>query len=260
MNILFIGDIVGAPGRKMVLNHLKQLKETYQIDLTIANGENSAHGKGITSKIYQQFITAGIDVITLGNHAFSKSEIMPYLNGLPRLVRPKNMLPLKGGQSVLTIAAASLNVAVINLYGEVFMDHVGGSWKDAMDDILSQVKADVYFVDFHGEATSEKQTFFYLYQDRISAVVGTHTHVQTADEKVDQGCAYISDVGMCGAIRSVLGRDVDEVINRTIFQEKTHYTVAEGAAMLNAVVITIDEDSKRARAIQRLCINESVPS
>ncbi len=176
MNILFIGDIVGASGRKIVLNHLDDLKQAYSIDFTIVNGENSAHGKGITSKIYKQFVHAGIDVVTLGNHAFSKSEIIPYLADCDALLRPINMLPLKGGQGFTIVPVNNSRVCVVNLYGEVFMDHVGGSWYEAMNDVLQKTEADIYIVDFHGETTSEKQTFFYLFKDRVSAIIGTHTH------------------------------------------------------------------------------------
>lgn len=252
MNILFIGDIVGAGGRKIVIDQLPALKSELKPDIIIANGENAAHGKGITSKIYRQLINAGIDVITLGNHAFSKSEILKDIDKLDRLIRPKNMNPLTPGKAYVEVDVNGTTLGICNLYGQVFMENASGPWKDAMDEILDQTKADVYFVDFHGETTGEKQTFLYTYFHRVSAIVGTHTHVQTADNQVMDGCAFICDVGMCGVKRSILGRDVDEVLDRTLYHQKTHYTPATGPTQLNAVLIEVDEKSKRALSIQRI--------
>lgn len=254
MNILFIGDIVGSVGRQMVKNHLSSLKSQYQIDLTIANGENSAHGKGITSKIYYDLINQGVDYITMGNHTFSKGELLTFIHEAKRLVRPENMAPTNLGMGVLVVKVKDKDVAIINLCAKVWMDNVVESPFVAMEKILNRVQADVYFVDFHGETTSEKIAFAQHFKKRCTAVVGTHTHVQTADERLIEGCAFISDAGMCGVYDSILGRDIEEVLQRFVYDIPTHYTIATGEGMFNGVVIRVDEETNRATSIERIQI------
>jgi metallophosphoesterase (TIGR00282 family) len=251
MKILFIGDIVGRPGRNILRDNLSILKKEYQFDTLIINGENAAHGKGITPKIYQEFIRLGIDVITLGNHAFAKQIILDELDCCDSLVRPRNMNPTNVGKYVKVIKTKEGTLAVHSILGEVFMNNVSESPFIAFEKSLQEVNADMHLVDFHAEATAEKQTFFYKFKDSCVAILGTHTHVTTADEMVVDGCAYISDVGMTGVTQSILGRDIEEVM-LNLEGEKTFYKVASGQAHLSAVLVTIVD--KRATNIERIKI------
>lgn len=252
MNILFLGDVTGRSGREAVLKRLPSLKQEVQADFTIVNGENSAHGKGITSRICHSLTAAGADVITLGNHAFSKNEILLHMEECPDLIRPANLEPLDRGSAITVRTVKGKRLAVVNLLGSVFMDCATESPITVMDRILKNLSADIIFVDLHAEATSEKELFFYVFHDRLTAVIGTHTHVQTADEQILDGCAYLSDAGMCGSYHSILGRDVNEVIARSVHREATRYTPSEEPAMICGVLITIDESTNRAIAIRRI--------
>lgn len=258
MNILCIGDIVGSSGREIVKEQLPLLKEQYAIDLVVANGENAAHGKGITKKIYHQLLDCGVDVVTMGNHTFSKNDIYQFIDEADRMVRPANMEPLEYGQHTIVVMVHGLRVAVSNLSGEVWMNNVIDSPFYCMEDILQDIDADIYIVDFHGEATSEKIAFTYAFAGRVQVVVGTHTHVQTADERIVQGTAAITDLGMCGAYTSVLGRDVEEIVTRFTTDEKTKYKIAIGPAILCGAVVTIDEMTKQATKMERIQIRPNV--
>jgi len=259
MKILFFGDIVGKVGRNAILNNIDQLKLQYECDFVIANAENSAHGKGITSKIYYRLKESGVDCLTLGNHAFSKSEIKMTINDLDSLVRPVNLDPTHYGKSYRIFNVKGIRLCVTNILGEVFMDRVVSSPYSAMEKVLDETKGmvDIYLVDLHAEATGEKMIFMNHFKDEVIAVLGTHTHVQTADEKVVDGCAYITDVGMCGAYDSILGRDTEEVLQRTILNEKTRYTISDNPAMISAVVIEIDDSTLRALNITRINLHPS---
>lgn len=252
MKLLFIGDIVGASGRQIVVDHLSALKEEYQVDFVIANGENSAHGKGITKKIYNQLKNAGIDCITMGNHSFAKSEIFDFYDTCDDLLIPANIEPVEFGNYYKIYDVKGKSICVVNLYGEAFMNRVGGSPYPFMDDVLEMTDCDYYFVDFHAESTSEKMLFANVYADQVDCVVGTHTHVQTADERMIGNCAYITDVGMCGARDSVIGRDIEELYKRVILDEKTHFKVAGGDAFLNAILVEIDSDTMTSQSIERI--------
>ena len=252
MKILFLGDIVAKSGREAVVRMLPDLKIRYGADFTIVNGENAAHGKGITVKIYRALKAAGADVITLGNHAFSKREIIEKLPECPDLVRPANMEPQDAGQTFVIRTCGKHRIAVINVVGEMLMDGSTESPFTAADKLLQQIDADIIFCDLHAETTSEKEIFLRLFADRMTAVIGTHTHVQTADEKIYRGCAFMTDAGMCGAADSILGRDAEEVIARTVRGEKTHYTPAEGDAMICGCLITVDDETRRAVGIERI--------
>ena len=254
MKLLFLGDIVGSVGRQMVQEHLLKLQDEYKVDCTIINGENAAHGKGITRRIYNQLCQFGVHAITMGNHTFSKGELFEFIYDAKKLVRPMNMAPLGMGQSILVVEVLGKKIAVVNLCGSVFMDNIVRSPFDCMNEILSNTEADMFFVDFHGEATSEKITFAHVYSDRCVAICGTHTHVQTADECILNGCAFISDAGMCGAYDSVLGRDKNEVIQQMVYRQPTRYTIAQGPGVLCGVVITIDDATNRACEIKRIQI------
>ena len=252
MKILFIGDIVGQAGREAIKRYLPVILENNQIDLVIANGENAAHGKGLTAKIYRQLKNLGIDVITLGNHAFSNDNIFTFIHEVNDVVRPANIEPFDVGYSSTVIEKNGKKIAIHNLSGEVFMYDVTQSPFVTMQRMLKEVKADIHLVDLHAEATSEKIAFTYYFADRLAAVVGTHTHVQTADERIVYGCAAISDLGMCGAYTSVLGRDVDEILTRFTTQNKTRYKIAEGEPIFCGAIVTIDDETNRATHIERV--------
>ena len=254
MRVLFLGDIVAKSGRDAVLAKLDALKEQYQPDFVIANAENSAHGKGITFKIYNQLLLAGVDVITLGNHAFSKTEILNHLPSMNSAIRPANMEPFHIGKSYVIKEVNGKRIAVVNLVGKVFMDVCREDPVVTMEKLLKEIDADMIFVDLHAEATAEKMTFANYFAPRVTTVIGTHTHVQTADEQIINGCAYITDAGMCGVYASILGRDTEEVIARSIYNESTRYTPAQGPAVISGVVIDINEKTNRANRIERIQI------
>lgn len=252
MKILFIGDIVGKSGRQIVADHLPLLREEHNIDFVIANGENSAHGKGITKRIYRFFMEQGVDCITMGNHSFAKSEIIDDYEECPNLLIPANIEPLDFGNYYKVYEVNDRKICVVNLYGEAFMNNVGDRPFPYMDKVLESVNADYFFVDFHAESTSEKIFFAKMYQTQIDAVVGTHTHVQTADEQLIGQCAYITDVGMCGPKDGVIGRDFEELYENVVNEQRTHYKLASGMAMFNAVIIEVDDRSMKSKGIQRL--------
>lgn len=253
MNILFLGDIVGASGRDVVRQHLSSLKERYEIDLVVANGENSAHGKGITQKIYRQLLDMGIDVITMGNHTFSKNDIFQFIDNAERLVRPANMEPLAYGQHTTVIEVKGKRVAISNLCGEIWMHDVVDSPFFCMEDILDSVDADYYLVDLHAEATSEKIAFTYAFAGRVQAVVGTHTHVQTADEKIlPKGTGYITDIGMTGPKNSVIGMEISASIKRFETTLPERYKIATGECIFNGIIVDIDDDTNKVKEIKRI--------
>ncbi len=240
MKILFIGDVVGSPGRAIVGSLLPALKKQYDIDFVIANGENAAHGKGITNKIANYFVSIGIDVITLGNHAYAKREVHALDVGLP-IVFPANLSGNYQDQHTLKITHQGVDIAVSNLCGSAFMDNVTESPFDAMDKILLNTKADIHIVDFHGEATAEKKAFAYHYANTVSAIIGTHTHVQTADEQIINNTIFITDVGMCGSYQSILGRDIEEAINKMVYHENTHYKPSKQPALFSGLIMSFDD-------------------
>ncbi len=257
MNVLFLGDIVGKSGRDIVSSLLNSLKERYSIDLTIVNGENAAHGKGITIRIYDSLINAGADYITMGNHVFSKREIFDHLDEMERIVLPENHILNDTGKNHLIFESKGLRFCLVNILGDVLMNDISTDPYEAMDHVLEKTKdedIDIYFVDYHGETTAEKRIFAEYYRDRIDILIGTHTHVQTADEQMIGDLAYITDVGMCGPFESIIGRDIEESIRVRVHHEKTRYSVAEGKGVLCGVVIHIDEDTKKAVSIERIQI------
>ena len=253
MRILFIGDIVGRPGRRAVFSTLQGIVADERIDLAIANCENSAAGFGITAKIADQLLEAGIDVLTSGNHIWDKKEIFPYLDRQPRLLRPANYPDAPGAGVFVSQTDTGIRYAVINLQGRVYMPQTDCPFRYA-DDLLAGLDADiaVRFVDFHAEITSEKTAFGIYLDGRASAVVGTHTHVPTADERVlPNGTGYITDVGMTGAMHSVIGMGERESLQRFLTAIPMRFEPAAGRARLNAVVIEVDERNGRALAIKR---------
>ena len=257
MKILFIGDIVGRPGRRAVLASLQRLVVDEEIDLAIVNCENAAAGFGVTAKIADQLLETGAHVLTSGNHIWDKREILPYLDGEPRLLRPHNYPDAPGSGLYVGHTDAGVPYAVINLQGRVYLPAIECPFRQA-DQLLAGLPEDVRvcFVDFHAEVTSEKNAFGRYLDGRVSAVVGTHTHVPTADERVlPGGTAYITDVGMTGPVESVIGMKLDESVKRFVTALPARFEPAAGAVRLNAVVVDVDEGTGSARSIQR-CARE----
>lgn len=258
MNILFIGDVCGRSGRDALFEYLPEIKYEYDIDFTLANGENSAGGLGITRKTYEEMTRAGCDFFTLGNHAFSKSAETAALFGAgENLVRPGNMLPrdLPGKGMEIARAKNGARIAVINLIGRVYMEHADSPF-EAADCLIETAagKADAVIVDFHAEATSEKEAMGFYLDGRVTAMIGTHTHIQTADEKIlPKGTAYITDAGMTGCIHSVLGMDVEAAMGRFLNPEaKGKFKSAEGKARFCGVVVKVDEKTGMASGVERI--------
>jgi len=257
VNLLFIGDIFASPGRRIVADHLEDIIGANQIDLVIANGENAAGGFGITPAIAEDLLALGIDVLTTGNHVWDKREVYDYLGRQPRLIRPANY-PQAPGKGVVTLRSRSgIECAVINLQGRTYMPATDCPFRTA-DGILSQIDSGVKvrFVDFHAEVTSEKIAMGWYLDGRVSAVVGTHTHVPTADTRIlPEGTAYQTDCGMTGPYRSVIGVETDIVLQRFLTSLPVRMEAARTGAELHAVIIDVDESTGRARAIRRHAIN-----
>lgn len=246
MNILFVGDIVGRPGRNYLSGNLEKIIKKHNIDFVIANGENSAGGVGITKKTYDELLEMGVDVITLGNHSWAKKEIFEFIEEADRLVRPANYPKGTPGKGYRIVEKAGKRIAVVNLCGRVYMDCIECPFR-TIDEILEELKgkADIIAVDFHGEATSEKLAMGWYLAGRVQAVLGTHTHVQTSDERIlPGGTAYITDTGMTGPRDSILGVEKDIVIKKFISGMPARFEVSDGEVLLGAVVIQLDESSK----------------
>ncbi|WP_209122310.1 TIGR00282 family metallophosphoesterase [Alkalihalobacillus sp. BA299] len=261
MKILFVGDVVGSSGRAMVKEFLPKLKKKYRPQLSIVNGENAAGGKGITQKIYKGFLDAGAQAVTLGNHTWDNREIFEFIDDAGSLVRPANYPEGTPGRGYTIIKINSIEVAVINVMGRTFLPPNDCPFRK-VDEILEQVqdRTPFIFVDFHAEATSEKQAMGWYLDGRVSAVVGTHTHVQTADQRVlPKGTAYLTDVGMTGPYDGILGMERSAVLNKFLTNLPVRFEVANGREQLNAVVITIDDKNGRAQSIERVLINEDSP-
>ena len=242
MNILMLGDIFGRPGRQIVAQYLPKLKQKYDPALIVANGENAAGGFGLTKKVAEELFALGIHVLTSGSHIWDQKEMLTYIQIEPRILRPANYPPMVPGASVYLHETEQGRIGVINLIGRVFMQDYDCPFRTA-DQILEELPDDVKHVviDFHGEATSEKIALARYLDGRVSAVVGTHTHVLTADEQIlPQGTAYITDLGMCGPIDGILGVEPTTVINKFLTQLPTRFSVAKGPAQLTGVVITLD--------------------
>jgi len=255
MRVLFIGDIVGSPGREIVRDRLADLVSQKKIDLVIANGENSASGFGITPKIVEELLKLGIEVISGGNHSWDRREIMEFMPYEPRLLRPANFPEGNPGSGMYVgTAKTGVKYAVINLQGRVFLPAIDDPFRK-VDELLASLFADVAFVlvDMHAETTSEKIAIGWYLDGRATAVVGTHTHVATADERVlPGGTAYISDVGMTGPHDGVIGMDKEGVLRRFLDALPAKFAVAENDVQMNTVLLDIDESTGRARSIARL--------
>jgi metallophosphoesterase (TIGR00282 family) len=245
-----VGDVVGKPGRKATSVLLPELREKHGIDLIVANGENAAGGIGLTPETAQELFQAGVDVITSGNHIWHHKEIIPYIENEPRVLRPLNMPPGVPGHGYLITEKAM----VVSLMGRVFVGHFDCPFR-AMDCLLEEVNPRplVILVDFHGEATAEKVALGWYLDGRVSAVLGTHTHVGTIDTRVlPKGTAFVSDVGMVGATNSVIGDDTDAVIQRFLTMMPHRLSVGKGNPMFNSVLVDAEDNSGRALSICRL--------
>lgn len=255
--ILFIGDIVGKPGRVAVRELLPALIEDYRIDLVVANCENAAAGFGVTRDIVEELFRSRVDVLTSGNHIWDKKEVLGFIEDYETLLRPANypgIVPGKG--SVLMPTAAGDYVGVLNLAGRIFMQPIDCPFVTAKKEIVRlKAKTNVIIVDMHAEATSEKKALGWYLDGEVSAVLGTHTHVQTADDEVlSGGTAYISDVGMTGPFDSVIGIKKDTIIEKFLTQVPNKFDVAKGDIRLQGVLMDIDTQSGRANAIERISV------
>ena len=256
MRLLFLGDVVGRPGRRALAALVPRLAAQEDIEVVIANCENASGGKGVDPRSADELHEAGVDVLTSGNHVWQNREIVPYMRESGRLLRPLNFPPgVPGvGWTVQRTRRSEARVAVLNLIGRVFMAPVDCPFR-AADEALADIRreASIVFVDMHAEATSEKVAMGRFLDGRVSAIVGSHTHIQTADETVlPGGSAYLTDAGMCGPEDSVLGVRTDRVVERFLTQMPTRFEVAASAVLVQGAVIDIDGETGRARSIRRV--------
>jgi metallophosphoesterase (TIGR00282 family) len=255
MRILFIGDIVGKPGREAVRVLLPRLVKKYNIDLSIANGENAAGGSGITPRISEELFASGLDALTSGDHIWKKKEILETMDSEMRIFRPANYPPGTPGRGYGTIKTKKgRKAAIINLQGRVFMSSLDCPFRRAQEAIKELKKeTPVILVDMHAEATSEKIALGWFLDGEVAAVLGTHTHVQTADEKIlPGGTAYITDVGMSGPYDSVIGRKPEQILARFLTQMPVRFEMAEDNVQIHGVVLEIDESAGKAKSIERI--------
>ena len=260
MKLLFLGDIVGRPGRDLIRRHVRALATHHGADLVIANGENAAGGAGITRENMLEILGAGVDVITTGNHVWDKRETLEFIGNEPRLIRPANYPDgAPGLGSYVATTKNGTRVGVINVMGRIFMNALDNPFRVAEQEI-ARVKDDgaqVIFVDFHAEATSEKLAFTFFLDGRVAAVVGTHTHIQTADERIlPGGTAALTDVGMTGPHDGVIGMDKESVIARFVSALPGRYETASGDLRLHGVAISVDAATGKATKIERIGLTE----
>jgi len=262
MKVLYFGDTFARPGREAVKAAMTKLVPQHQIDFVVVNGENFAHGNGILPEMADEFIHYGVDVITTGNHAWDQKQIIPYMNSSTRLIRPANYpdhpsyrVPGRGVAVVESKRRPGLRLGVVQVMGRVFMDALDCPFRAAEKEVnrLDELGVQCILVDFHGEASSEKQAFAYFMDGKASAVVGSHSHVQTADERIlPGGTAAITDVGMCGCFDSVIGVKKEISIQKFLTKRPAKFEPAEGPGGYGAVVIDINESNGKARSILRL--------
>ena len=248
MRIILFGDVVGRSGRTVLLKHLPKLKAQYEADFCVANAENAAGGSGLTVDIAKELLAGGVDVITLGDHAFRQKDYREML-ALNRIVRPSNAITSSVGVGFLETKWRNVDIAVINLQGQTFMQPSQNPFVE-VDKILEQIKAKVIIIDFHAEATSEKIAMGHHLNGKVSVIVGTHTHVQTADAKIlHHGTAYLTDLGMVGPEESVIGREIEPVLEHFITGLPQKFHVADGPCQVSGAVVEVDENTGRAKSI-----------
>lgn len=258
MKIFYIGDIYGAIGRDMVNEYLPKLVQEEEIDLVIANGENATHGKGLSWRHYQELVISGVQVFTMGNHTYDHKEIFDYIDEVDNLVVPYNRPPVLPGQGSILVKVKGKKVRITNCLGVVFMDNRNSNPFDRIDEYLN-MESDIHIIDFHGEATSEKIAMAYYVKEKAQLLVGTHTHVQTADERIiDQKIAFISDLGMTGPYLSSLGCDLSTTIKRMQgYNQRLVPAVTSG--QLAGVVVEFDDRNNLPIRIKRILINDDHP-
>lgn len=263
MRILFVGDVVGSLGRKMVAEYLPRLKQRYRPQVTIVNGENAAAGRGITEKIYKKLLQDGADVVTLGNHAWDNRDIFNFIDTAPKMVRPANFpVASTPGQGIVYVKVNQVELAVINLQGRTFMTAIDDPF-EKISELVAEAKqrTPLIFIDFHAETTSEKQAMGWYLDGQVSAVVGTHTHVQTSDARIlPGGTAYLTDVGMTGPYDGILGMQREAVIGK--FQTALPHrfeVVEEGRGLISYCVIELDDQTGQAKSITPGLINADHP-
>ncbi len=262
MNLLFIGDVVGSPGREMVKEYVPKIKEKYRPTFTIINGENAAGGRGITEKIYREFLSIGAQAVTLGNHSWDNREIFEFIENAKNMVRPANFPEGTPGKGLAFFKVNDIEVAVINLQGRTFMPPLDCPFKKADELVaLAQERTPFIFVDFHAEATSEKQAMGWYLDGRVSAIVGTHTHVQTADNRIlSNGTGYLTDVGMTGPYDGILGMEREAVINKFLTSLPVRFEVPKnGRTQLSGVYLELDRKTGSCKKMERILINEDNP-
>lgn len=258
LKVLFFGDVIGKPGRRALLTYLKNHRP--EADLIIANVENAAHGFGIQEQHVIELNQAGVMVFSGGNHTFDRKEIFDFMDKYPNLLRPANYPDGTPGRGHMLLDIADCKVGIINLHGRVFMEPLRSPFVIA-DEIINELHREtkIIFVDIHAEATAEKMAMGWYLDGRVSAVVGTHTHVQTADERIlPQGTAYLTDAGACGPMNSVIGMQFDGVFRRMVKQLPSRFEVAEGPAAVCGVSVIIDKTSGKAMEISRIRFEEKI--
>ncbi len=254
LKLLFIGDVFGEPGRRALERLLPRLREEWAVDLVVANGENAAGGLGLTARLARELWGCGVDVITTGNHVWKQRDLVPLLEDTDRVLRPANFPPGTPGRGQVMVEAGGARIGVVNLQGRVYMAELDDPFR-CLDGLLAGELAGAacVVVDMHAEASSEKQALAWYADGRVAAVVGTHTHVQTADQRIlPQGTAFITDLGMTGPHRSVIGMDPAAAIARFTTQRPLRFKVAKGDVRLQGALVELDPDSGRALGIQRV--------
>ena len=259
MKILMIGDVVGSPGRRIFRREIPRLRKELGLAAVVVNAENCAAGSGLTASLAAEFFDSGADVITLGDHTWGQKEFAGQIGSLDKVVRPANFAPECPGRGWTLAVMPTFRFAVVNLQGRVFMNPVDCPFK-AVDRVLAEIPKDVpVFVDFHAEATSEKITFAHYVDGRVTAVVGTHTHVQTSDAFIlPKGTAYLTDLGMTGPYISSIGRDLKPVTRRFVTGMPSRFDVAEGPCVLEGAVIEFDPSSAKAASIVTLRVRDEI--
>jgi metallophosphoesterase (TIGR00282 family) len=261
LTVLFLGDVVGEPGRNAVIARLPELKEQHAIDFIVVNGENAAGGRGITGRITIDLLRAGVAVVTTGDHIWDQKDILSFIDSEPRLLRPLNYPPGAPGHGSIVLETGKGKIGVINVQCRTFMQPILDNPFRAMETAVAKLREETtnIIVDVHGETTSEKIAMGRFLDGKVSAVLGTHTHVQTADEQIlPGGTAFLCDAGMCGPVNSILGRAVEPIMNRFVSNLPAAFPVAAGEVRLRGALIEIDEKTGRALRIVR--VNEPGPA
>ena len=262
MRVLFIGDVVGSMGREMITEYLPRLKKKFRPQVTSVNGEHAAAGRVITEKIYKKFLQDGVDVVTMGNHTWDNRDIFEFIDQAKKMVRPANFPEGTPGQGIVLVKVNQLEFAVINMQARSFMVDLDAPFRK-MNELIEEARkrTPIIFVDFHGETTSEKQAMGWFLDGKVSAVVGTHTHVQTNDARIlPQGTAYLTDVGMTGPYDGILGMRREPVIEKFLTALPKRFEVVEnGRGLLSGCLLEIDDVTGKAKTIELIQINEDRP-